>query len=168
MGKKLDIQKVRMYIFLLFAAAVIGGQISCSLFTSSPQSLPDYDNSAGFILDYAVGDRFAILQPMFLIKSGWRNFYLSKPGVGSPNLEQYTQDPKRFGEVVKLIPAGTLICIKAIKRGIWHTSTASYVLLEGGTEWVGLNISKYIEVGSRYHLTYDREYYRKIVIKGAE
>ena len=156
-------QKVWLYI-LFFVAVFMGGQFSCTLLSPSPSSLPDYDNSKGFILDYAVGDRFEILKPMFLLNLGGGELHLSMPGLGSPSLEQYAKDPKQFSDVAKLIPAGTQIHIIAIKGGGQYTSSITYVHMEGITEWVGVSISEYIKVGQNYHFRYNREYFKKFDI----
>ncbi len=56
---------MRMVLPLLFLA--LHGA-SCSMLERHPSSLPDYDNSNGFILDYKAGERFETLKPMFITR----------------------------------------------------------------------------------------------------
>jgi hypothetical protein len=126
-----------------------------------PSSLPDYDNSDGFILDYRAGERFETTKPMFLTRPTGQELDLAPPGLGAPSLEQYAKDPTHFLHVVKLVPAGTRLELVAIKDAGVRTSV-TFVRMAGFDEWIGVTLDEYTKVGVNYHLRYNREYFRKV------
>ena len=126
-----------------------------------PSSLPDYDNSDGFILDFRAGDWFETLKPMFLTRLTGQELDLAPPGLGAPSLEQYAKDPARFRYVVKLVPAGTSLELVAVKDAGVRTSV-TFVRMAGFNEWIGVTLDEHTKVGVNYHLRYNREYFRKI------
>jgi hypothetical protein len=126
-----------------------------------PSSLPDYDNSDGFILDYRAGERFETLKPMFLTRPTGQELALAKPGIGAPSLEQYAADPTCFQYVVRLVPAGSTLELVAIKDAGVRTSV-TFVRMAGFDEWIGVGLGEYTKVGVNYHRRYNREYFRKV------
>jgi len=150
---------VLQILMSLLTLALLGS--SCSILDRPPSSLPDYDNSDGFILDYKAGDRFETLKPMFLIRPTGRELALAKPGIGAPSLEQYAADPTRFRYVVKLVPAGSMLDLVAVKDAGMQTSV-TFVRMAGFDEWIGVGLGEYTKVGVSYHRRYNREYFRKI------
>lgn len=147
-----------MWRLLLLAVVLCISHVSCS---TPPSSLPDYDNSGGFILDYEVGDRFETLKPMFLTKPVGTWLYMAKPGIGAPSLDQYAEDSTRFDYVVKLIPVGSQLKLVAIKDAGYHTSSV-YIQLPEIDEWVGVSLGEYADVGAVTHKRYNREFFKKI------
>ena len=146
-------------ILPLFCLAFFGA--SCSMLERSPGSLPDYNNSDGFILDYKAGDRFETLKPMFLTRPTGQELALAKPGIGAPSLEQYAADSTRFRYVVKLVPAGTPLELVAVKDAGVRTSV-TFVRMAGFNEWIGVTLGEYTKVGVNHHKQYNREYFRKV------
>ena len=136
-------------------------EVSCSILERPPSSLPDYDNSDGFILDYKVGDKFLTLRPMFLTRPTGQELALAKPGIGAPSLEQYAREPTRFRYVVKLVPSGTALELAAIKDAGMQTAV-TFIRIAGIDEWIGVTLGEYTKIGVNHHLRYNREYFRKV------
>ena len=134
---------------------------SCSRLEPNPRTMFDYDNSRGTILDYAPGDRFTTIKPMLLTKPVGTDLSLTKPGIGAPSLDQYARDPKRFGYVLKIVPAGTRLELVAIKDAGLHTPVV-FVCIEGVDEWVGVTLDESTKVGVEHRLRYNREYFHKV------
>lgn len=134
---------------------------SCRLRQLSPRFEPDYDNSSGFILDYAVGDRFETVKPMLLTRPVGTWLDLSMPGIEAPSIEEYENNPERCRDVVKLVPAGTPFVLVGIKRG-GDYSAVNYIQFEGEDEWVCVYLEEYADVGGKMHKRYNREYFRKL------
>ena len=151
---------VRFGIATLSVLCVSLGLSSCAMFEFDPKTLPNFDNSDKFILDYAVGDRFETLKPMFMTKLG-NELLLLQPGLGAPSLLRYAAAPGDFRHVVRLVPAGTKFALAAIKDAGCQTST-TYIQLEGLDEWVGVSLGEYVDVGTQTHRQYNREYFRKL------
>lgn len=145
---------------LLIALVFAASQVYCSALKDSPESLPDYDNSRGFILDYAVGDNFETLKPMFLTRPLGDYISLARPGIGAPSLEQYKKKPENFKYVIKLLPTGSKMQIVAIKAG--ENCSLTYAKIDGIKDWVGVDIEEYTIVNSNSRLRYNREYFKKI------
>ena len=161
-GQKGMSRERRVCGLVLLAGSLLLGQASCSLLArTSPGALPDYDNSDGFILDYAVGDRFETVKTMLLTRPVGRELSLDEPGMGVPSIEQYEKDPTRFRYVVRLVPAGTALKLVAIKDAGYHTSV-TYVQLAGTEEWVGVTLKELTKVGVDYRLRYNREFFRRL------
>lgn len=103
------------------------------------QYLGDYPGR-GLVMDYKVGDRFRLRQPMFLAYEVTRIVYLSEPGdVGVPKLSGYRKDPAayRYGgennyQVIRLVPAGTVIEIVKIAD---LDAMISYFVIKGDANW---------------------------------
>lgn len=166
MKKKLkELNSVRsLYIILIIG--VLLGQTSCRILFYSPASMPDYDNSEGIIKDYAAGDRFETIKPMFLKHlPGYiflpKELYLSEPGKAAPGLEQYADNPEHFDSVVKLVPAGTQFSIAAIKM-TYDRSTVTYIQMDGISAWVGVYLREFTDVGDHAWFRYNREYFKKL------
>lgn len=143
----------------LLCLALMGA--SCTVLERPPSSLPDYDNSNGFILDYKAGDRFETLKPMFLTRPTSQELDLAPPGLGAPSMEQYEGEPARFPYVVKLVPVGTSLVLVAIKDAGVRTSV-TFVHMAGFNEWIGVTLGEYTKVGVNHHKQYNREYFRKV------
>jgi len=161
--KKLNLVR-SLYIILIIV--VLFAQASCSILFHSPTSMPDYDNSEGYIKDYAAGDRFETLRPMFLIHlPGYiflpKELYLAEPGIGAPSLEQYADKPEHFDYVVKLIPVGTKFRLAAIKMS-YDTSSVTYIQMDENSEWIGASFRVYTDVGDPARWRYNREYFKKL------
>lgn len=134
---------------------------SCSVLEPSPRSMPDYDNSRGVILDFAVGDRFVTLKPMFLTRPTGTGLDLAPPGLGAPSLEQYFKEPARFPHVVRVVPEGTNLELAAIKDAGYRTPV-TFVRMAGVGEWIGTTLGEFTKVGVNHHTRYNREYFRKV------
>jgi hypothetical protein len=139
---------------------------SCSMLERSPSSLPDFNNSDGFILDFRVGDRFETLKHMFLTRPTGQELDLAPPGLGAPSLEQYARDPGRFQYVVKLVPPGTILELVAIKDAGVQTAV-TFVRMAGVDDWIGVTLGEYTKVGPNDHKRYNRAYFRKVQAQDA-
>jgi hypothetical protein len=146
--------------------SLLMGLTGCSLLYPPPSSYPDYDNSSGFILDYEVGDRFVTLKTMFLCDQPHlldkTSLYLSKPGMGTPGLKMYDENPEKYKKsnfIIKKVMPGTQIEIIAIKDGGREGGFLTYVKLEGVDKWVGVCIDTFSVTGNSQ---YNREYFNKI------
>lgn len=148
-------------LFPMLLASIALLLSSCRLRQLSPRFEPDYDNSSGFILDYAVGDRFETIKPMLLTRPVGTWLDLSMPGIGAPSIEQYENDPSRFRRVIKLVPSGTPFVLVGIKRG-GDYSAVNYIQFEGEDEWVCVYLEEYVDVGGKTYKRYNREYFRKL------
>ena len=167
MGKKLKELNLVKSLYIILLIGFLLGQTSCRILFHSPSSMPDYDNSEGYIQDYAAGDRFETLKPMFLTHlPGYiflpKELSLDEPGIGAPSLEQYADNPKHFDFVVKLVPAGAQFSIAAIKMTS-DKSPLTYILIDGSSKWVWVYIHEHTKVGDhQWKRRYNREYFKKL------
>ena len=145
---------------MILSIGILLSHTACFSFNVSDKALPDYKNRDGFILDYAVGDRFEMLKPMFLTRPTGEGLSLSEPGLGSPSLDQYAKKPKQYDYVIKVVPSGTKIKLVAIKDAT--NCTLTFVQLEGFNEWVWVGLGEDTKIGVQHHLRYDREYFKKV------
>lgn len=105
------------------------------------QGYLDTFSGRGLIMGYKVGDRFRLRQQMFLLFSNSGVVYLNGlEEYESPNIDKYLQNPGafRYGgdnpyQVIKLIPAGTVIEIVKITK--YDFSPYPYFVIRGESNW---------------------------------
>jgi hypothetical protein len=157
----------RICLRAMVGLSLLMGLTGCSLLYPPPSSYPDYDNSSGFILDYAVGDQFVTLKTMFLCDQPHlldkTSFFLSEPGMATPSLKMYDENPEKYKKsnfIIRKIMPGTQIEIIAIKDGGREGGHLTYVKLAGVDKWVGVALGTYSDTGRGRQ--YNREYFNKI------
>lgn len=120
-----------------------------------PMTYPDFDYH--FPLDFAVGDRFEPLQDMYLFKfdnlprhDDTELWYLSTEGKDA-----------NAGPLKRIVPAGEVCEIMAIKMTPCQKNLLVYLRLEGGEEWV-INFLFPNEFWSDKLGQYNRRLFRKV------
>ncbi len=139
---------------------------------NSARKMRDFDGyypKGLYKLDFKIGDRFMLNQPMY--------FYLANTGIlqlhptsrfSGPPLNKYLSDPDQFKfggrnncQIIRLVPRGEVIRLVAIK----HSSQAGYLpyfVFEGKDQW--FRSSTFAVSGGKgdHSDTYDREYFSKL------
>lgn len=151
--------RIRPMFFLLLL--VLGCASGCGMLDPQPRSLPDYDNSDGYVLDLKIGDQYETKVPLFLTRLGLGSYSVSQPGRGAPSLKQYSDAPGKFKHIVKLLPTGTVLKLVGLKDGGLQT-LGTYVTLDGSDQWIGVCLTEYTKVGVKCHQRYRRDLFKKL------
>lgn len=147
-----------LYVLVVMTAFCLTGCSGCFLnklfLNPHPMTFPDFDFR--YPLDFAVGDRFELLQNMYL----YDNMPLHDDMGGKAELWMLNRDSHdaNAGPLKRVVPAGEVAEIMALKVSRYQGYLFVYLQMESGEKWV-VNYSFEWPDGH-----YNRELFRKLAL----
>jgi len=129
-------------------------------------------------LDFQVGDRFSLMEPMYLRHSVTGVIELTETTMSFvPKLENYVTTPEAYAfggdnpyQIIRLVPKGEIIKLVAIKSST-QAGFIEYFVFEGKNDWFRCSAfvrwdddrGGYLSDGTRIHpYTYKKELFSKL------